>query len=258
MQDIVEANLQVIQDAVREIATQAQEMILSTAKNALNNSFQEYAMGLTGPEEVSPNTYEITLNGVLANQLESGYASFDMKNALNSNAIVKAGPNKGKEWVHTSKEGKKYASVPFTHHPHAKSTNPMLKTEMAGMTAINIQGKVQKLLSTFKDAEGIAFEGKVMSAKRITTDYNGKIGEGQQFLGANFRLSDKHKNPLLAGLTKYQTKEESGRVASSYMTYRTMSEDSTGWIHPGYSGVKAFEAASLWVEEQLQILAGAM
>lgn len=64
----------------------------------------------------------------------------------------------------------------------------------------------------------------------------------------NFRLLDKQGNAIgvdknMLGLTKFQHMNESGtKPVSSFLTFRTVSEKSSGWIHPGFGGVKAFDA----------------
>jgi hypothetical protein len=64
------------------------------------------------------------------------------------------------------------------------------------------------------------------------------------------------ENPLLDNLTKYQktyTNEKTGEktTQSTYLNYRTISENGKPWSHPGWSGLKAFEEAEKEIVKQL-------
>ena len=59
----------------------------------------------------------------------------------------------------------------------------------------------------------------------------------------------------LDGVTKYQKTyiNKSGKetTQSLYMTYRIVHEDSDGWHHPGYAGLKGFDEAERWLDSEI-------
>ncbi len=173
------------------------------------------------------DSYLISLDGDWANKLEEGFPSYDMKETLlKSSKTVGVGPRAGLPWVRTSKEGKKYAAVPFEHKQSFPTSGGDLGKDIGEMFAINAKGQVQQLNKIFKDIDGNPVSGKVAT---IT--------------GA--------ANPNFEGLTKYQHVSPKGNVSSVYMTFRFISENSSGWIHPGFSGYQIFKEAEEYVKNEL-------
>lgn len=181
-------------------------------------------------ENLGEGTFLIYLDGSRAQTLEDGHESYSIKDALlKSDKIVQVGSRSGLPWVRTSKANKKYAAVPFEHHPfsgHKASGN--LGEDIKKLLVRNRAGKDQPITKIFKDLGDKPIHGKVATV--------GKVED----------------QPNLSGLTKYQFVHDSGKVSSIYMTYRMVSEDSTGWQHPGSDGYQLFKEAEEYVENEMK------
>ena len=220
-QELLESVGNLSQAAYASMVAQVQAMSIDP-KNR-----QDYLKGLQY-QKIDDYNYMIYLEGDWANKLETGFSSYSIKDQLlGSKKTVGAGSRAGQPWVRTSSKGKKYAAVPFEQKPFSGENTGDLAEEIKKLTAKNMQGKEQRITKTFKDLDGNAIRGKAATIK--TTD-----------------------NPLLAGVTKYQTVGSSGRVSSIYMTFRMVHEDSTGWQHPGHKGYNLFKAAEEFIEKELE------
>ena len=222
-QELNEAVGNLAQAAYSSMVAQVQAMQIDP-KNR-----QDYLKGLQY-QKIDDYNYLIYLEGDWANKLETGFDSYSMKEKLlGSKKTVQVGSRAGESWVRTSSKGKKYAAVPFEHKPFAGGAfnSGDLDQEIKKLTAMNMQGKKQRITKTFKDLDGNAIRGKA----------------------ATIRVDD---NPMLSGITKYQTVNQSGTVSSIYMTFRMVHEDSSGWNHPGHKGYNLFKAAEEYVEQELE------
>jgi len=220
---------QELNDAVRDVANAAHAMIIARVQGMTMDpkNRQDYLKALKF-EQLSPNAYLIFLDGDWPNKLEEGYGGYSIKDQLlSSKKIVQVGSRAGEPWVRTGAQGQKYAAVPFEHKPHSKDKGSgNLADDIKKMTAMNRAGREQKITKVFKDLDGNPIVGKVATSSN--TD-----------------------NQFLKGLTKYQHVSESGKVSSVYMTYRIVSENSSGWNHPGFDGYGIFREAEAFVEKEL-------
>jgi hypothetical protein len=137
------------------------------------------------------------------------------------------GSRAGEKWVRQGKNGR-YAAVPFEKKPFSGEKSGNLAQDIKKLVAKNRQGKEQKLTKTFKDEFGNPLAGKVA------------------------RVGEVRENPSLSGLTKFQYVNPSGRVSSVYMTFRTVSDKSSGWQHPGFEGYNLFKQVEEYVESELE------
>lgn len=224
-----------IKQAVENLANAAYSGIIANVQNMSMDpkNRQDYLRGLKF-QELGNDQYMIYLDGEWANKLEDGFSSYSIKEKLlRSEKVVSVGKRAGEKWVRTSKEGKKYAAVPFEHKPYAAKSGD-LASEIKKLHAFNRQGERQKITETFRDDFGKPIVGKVATA----------ISDGTP------------KN--LQGLTKYQYVGEKGKVSSIYTTYRIVHEESGGWVHPGHSGYHFFEEAEKIIEEELENIVKAL
>ncbi len=175
-------------------------------------------------------TWLIYLEGDWATKLEEGFGPYSIKDQLlSSSKTVQVGSRAGQPWVRKSAKGKKYAVVPFEHKPFSgEKMAGNLSDDIKKILVKNRAGKEQSITKIFKDLGGKPLSGKVATVGEV---------EGQ---------------PNLAGLTKYQSVSEKGRVSSIYMTYRIVHEDSPGWLHPGHKGYQLFKEAEDFVESELK------
>lgn len=179
-------------------------------------------------DDLGDNSYLIYLEGNWANMLEGGFPPYDMKQTLlSSNKRVAVGQRAGEPWVRTSKQGKKYAAVPFDVKKTSAGMSGDLSADLKQMFAKNRQGKEQRLTKVFKDELGNPLSGKVATASH-------------------------ESNPFLQRVAKFQKVYESGRTSSIYMTWRMVHEDSPGWQHPGFEGHNFFEETERQIESELE------
>ncbi len=181
-------------------------------------------------QDLGKDSYLISLDGDWANKLESGFGGYSLKDVLlKSTKIVKVGSRAGEPWVRKAKDGHKYAAVPLQH----KSGSPSggsgdLATDIKKMIGEDQAGNQQRMTQIFKDVDGNPRSGKVAT------------------LAPNQQVA---KN--LQGLTKYQYVHPTGRVSTLYMTFRIISENSTGWMHKGFEGYHLFKEAQDFVEKEM-------
>ena len=218
---------QELNGAVADLAHGAYAKIAADAQAGISNSEfrQEYIKGLQ-INEIGNGAWLVTLDGTWANKLEEGYDGYDMKNTLlSSNKTVSVGPRAGQPWVQRNQEGGKFAHVPIQKTPTSKEAGKNLEQDIQKVMATNADGRRQRINKVFRDATGKPIEGKVASG-----------------------VSD---NPLINKITKYQKVGKSGTVSSTYINFRTIGENSSGWRHPGHDGYKFFEQAEEWVAAEL-------
>lgn len=210
-----------VENAFADLAYAAYVEITRKAQEKLHRTRQDYLKGLSF-EQTDRNSFLISLEGDWPNAIEDGFPGYDLTSKmLASSAMVNVGSRAGQPWVQKAKDGHKFAHVPLQQRSTGTS-------DMAGLIqnlqSPDINGKLQKLTKTFKDSSGNPLEGKVAS---ITS-----------------------KDKRISGLTKYQ-KIHPNSVQSIYMLYRTVSENGKPWIHPGYSGLHAFEDGERIILEQI-------
>lgn len=218
-----------IQDAIKDLASAAYANIIAHVQSSSmgSDSKKDYLKALQFMP-IGNDSYIIYLDGDWPTKLEEGFGSYSIKDALlASNKKVQTGPRAGEPWVRTSKEGKKYAAVPFGQKPSAPSGGN-LANDIKKLYAMNRQGKPQKITKTFTDDLGKPITGKVATASGTDIPAN------------------------LQGLTKYQSVSDKGTVSSIYRTYRMVSEDSPGWISPGSSGQGIFDKVEKEVEMEIE------
>jgi len=181
-------------------------------------------------ENLGDATWLIYLDGEWAQKLEEGFGAYSIKDQLlKSTKTVEVGSRSGQPWVRKSKKGSKYAAVPFEHKPFSgEKMAGNLADDISKILVKNRMGEDQPITKIFKDLEGKPIAGKVAVGGEHPT------------------------NPNLTGLTKYQSVSDSGKVSSIYMTYRMVSENSTGWTHPGHGGYQLFKEAEEYVQTELK------
>lgn len=239
LQNLANEIEQELNSAIRDVANGAFAMINAHAQTELNSTRQDYLKGLNF-EQIGDNSYLIVLEGDYPNALEDGFPEFPMREKmLKSEKIVSVGTRAGEKWVQKAEDGHKYAHVPFEQHPFAKMSNPSVKGSsysdlnkaIQAISLKNRQGVTQKLTSIFKDDFGKPIQGKAARVESV---------EG-------------FKN--LSGLTKYQktTINSSGKetTQSTYMTFRTISENGADWMHPGHGKLGFFEIAEKWADAEI-------
>lgn len=222
-----------LNQAVADVAHVTHASIISQmqSRSANPKNRQDYLRGLQ-LNQIGKASWLISLDGEWANKLENGFASYSIKDVLlASKKTVQVGSRAGQPWVRTAKDGHKWAIVPFEHHPSSgEKTHGSgdLAKDLKKLFAVNkASGRKQSFSSTFFDPNtGQPLQGKVASVSVPN-------------------------QPNLANITKYQHTYAKA-TSSVYMTFRAVSEKSTGFIHPGFKGYKLFAEAEKQVEQQLK------
>jgi hypothetical protein len=230
-----------INEAVKNLAHAAytQMTALIQRKKMADTNRQDYLKGLKFTE-LGDNSYLIHLEGEWANKLENGTGPYSLREVLlKSKKIVQVGPRTGQPWVQHNQQGKKYAHVPFDHHPHRGSGSGDLSTDIKRLTAKNVQGKAQNLTEIFKSVEGKALDSG--------------SGKATKPVAVVKELPDGASKNLM-NMAKFQKVHESGAVTSIYMTWRTVSESGKDWTHPGLPGLDIFKHAEEWVKQEMDQL----
>lgn len=208
---------ELLEAAVADVAKNTYAEAIRLAQAKLKTSKADYIKSLD-LETVGENSYLLSLNGKMANMIETGFGSYDMKPGLLN------GPNSK-----VTKKGVRYNTVPFSYNPFGKS--PLSEK------GEQLRSQVMQLIKQ----EGI---------KKTIVDPN--TGRPVQGRAATVKNTDV-KN--LVGLVKYQfTNPGSKRTSSQYMTFRRVTSNSpaTSWIHPGYKGAHIFPVLRDYAERAIE------
>jgi hypothetical protein len=135
----------------------------------------------------------------------------------------------------TSKDGSKYAIIPFHHDSKPSQTSH----------------KAQEFANQLKDE----FKKRDIPWKNIEMDENGspRMGVVHRFDVESARPTKNSKFGALHGITVMQNKNAEGGVDRSILTFRTISEKSEqegSWFNPGREGSKLFDTAGEWCEKE--------
>lgn len=206
-----------LNQAVENLADMTLEKTLELAKEKLHTTMHIYQENLSSRKE-SNGVYIVSLDQK-AMFLEEGLPdNFDMKPGLLKEAK-------------TSKEGHKYAVVPFKHDTKPSQTTPK---------AQDLINQVKRVLKQ----ENIPF-------KKIEKDKNGspRIGLLHKIDIDSARPTAKASTPALQGLRIYQNKDEKGKVSRGIFTFRTVTDGPKGvdkFFHPGLDAHQFMDKAFEW------------
>lgn len=217
-----------LNESLADVAETTYASIISNAQRNLDSTKLDYISGVKF-EDLGDNSYAIYLEGKWPQMLEDGFPSYVMQETLlKSQSNVSSGSRAGSPWVQTAKDGHKFAHVPIggkSSPPGGSSMADVVKS----LKAKNMANRKQKITSIFKDTNGNPVQGKAATVRE--------------------------KGSPLDGLVKYQStaKDASGkaRTSSVYVLYRTISETGKPWVHPGFSGLGAFDEAEKQVIENI-------
>lgn len=172
----------------------------------------------------------------LAEEIETGRPPKDLKRMLNTSLKVRV-----------SKKGNRYMYIPFQHNvPGADATGQAMPHDIYSMArtleASSVIGKGRRLSGT--GAFG------VKSKRRLTVASRQYSWGGSLPAGLAPKLKPHHATDIYAGMKRFDT-SSGGAKRSTYLTFRTMSQTSNGWIVPAKPGLFLAKA----VAESLQPVA---
>lgn len=241
-----------IQVVLEDIADAARNHWIKVAGAGLTRTRQDYISGIQSVE-MKEGVAVIQLVGVMPNLIEQGMPAMDMHDTL-------LGPNVptvpvGERGKHQRKDGGFYRAIPFRHAtPTANGvTGAPMGSQYDGHAAV-----------ADARALGRAVYNKAKKLEGSTSQPGGRTKWGDRLPGGLApKLKPHHKSDIFAGMVRLE-KTYKKATQSSYMTFRTISTGSDGWIRPRTEGrhfaleVEAFvrELAPQAFEAYVQSLKG--
>jgi len=207
-----------VRNSAETLATMTHAKVNELATDKLNTRAKQYKENVTF-EEIQKGVWVITLLEP-AMWIEEGQSSYDMKEThLRKNAKV-------------GKDGKRYKQIPFD-----KAKAPSQQSESAN----KLTGQIKQHLRANK----IPF-------RKIETNEHGspRLGLLHKFTVDSDKPSARSKSPSLQNVSIYQSKDSTGNVRRDIMTFRTISDNSENWQHPGNDAVNIFDEAYKWAERE--------
>lgn len=179
----------------------------------------EYARSITH-KQTGLYAYRIEATDPSADRIEYGTPAYDMKKALQTSLKVRL-----------NKSGGRYLIIPFRHFTPgaagARSTMPEHIHALArDMRASRVTGSAQ--VPNILGVHDPATRAPAMITRR-SYKWGDRLPEG---LASKTHLH--HKTDPYAGMVRFNAPQKGHSV---FMTFRTMSEKSTGWIRKGQPGM---------------------
>ncbi len=172
-----------------------------------------------------------------ADYLEDGYPAFDMKNMLHTSHKIRI-----------SKKGKRYMIIPFRHGTPARQGEAGRAGNRATMWSMpeHVYDPAKRLVMS---------QIKTKFAERSVQDLNLIPQKGYVAARRTYEWGERLTKQALesvgasrAEIQKYSgmvrvPREEARTSGSQYLTFRVMTEDSKGWIHPAQPPLRIKERA---------------
>jgi hypothetical protein len=157
-----------------------------------------------------------------AAEIEEGRPARDLKQMLNYSLKVRQG-----------KGGTRYLYIPFRHNTPGSSA-------LAGSMPNDIYSLAKKLAPSTITGQGQRKSGTgamdIKTKGYLTVPQNTyKWGERLP-AGLSAKMKPHHATDIHAGMYRFNTSTPGGGKSSQYLTFRTMSSKSSGWIIPAQPG----------------------
>lgn len=156
-----------------------------------------------------------------AQDIESGRPARDLKKMLDYSLKVRQ-----------SKTGSRYLYIPFRHN-----------TPSSGAHALSMPTQVYNLAKTLTASMivGMGSRKSGTGAMDVKTKGHLMVPQAQYSWGERLpagltgKMKPHHKTDIYAGMVRFNTSTSKAK-SSAYITFRTMSDKSQGWIVPAQSG----------------------
>lgn len=217
LETILDEEEKSFKQAMRDMAWQVHDDIIQIANASLVTSRLDYINSMDFEDLGNLFIISIKEPGV---HFENGFEAFDQKQGLIHGPHSKV-----------SASGHRYNIVPFSHKGATTK-----ESESKG------QAYVSELKNTIKKMQQLA------PPKEIR-DRSGRV------IGRVVAKTPKDIQGVTSGMIKIE-KDYNKKKQSSYLTFRGVSEksDPADWIHPGYKGLKAFEAVEKTIEDKIDVV----
>jgi hypothetical protein len=166
-------------------------------------------------------TAEVEATYQHAHEIEDGRPPRDLKRMLDSSVKVRAG-----------KDGKRYLIIPFRHAAPGSTTGRLMPPDVhkmaKAMGASRVRGQATRLSGTG------AMD--IKTQKHLTVNQSVYRWSDRLPAGLAPKLKPYHATDPFDSMVRFDT-SSGGNKRSSYLTFRVMSEKSTGWIVPAQPGM---------------------
>lgn len=162
-----------------------------------------------------------------AEEIENGRPARDLKKMLNTSLKVRV-----------NKSGARFLYIPFRHNTPgndalANSMPPSVYSLAKNMEASMVTGQTTRVSG---------LNAMDIKTKKFLTTPQNTYSWGQKLpAGLSQKLKPHHRSDPHAGMYRFETSTPGGAKSSTYLTFRTMSEKSKGWIVPPKDGLKIAE-----------------
>lgn len=217
--------------AVMQSAQIAQQRWIDNTVGAFKRSTGDYLQGIMDgleyPYEGDIYTAAVINASLHAKWIEEGTPAHDMKRMLFTSAQVRI-----------SAKGKRYLIIPFRHGtPSAGSHEGGRGTNRATLQTMpkSIYAMV-KTMAPSRQLTGMKVPNPAAgnrNAIRYTYHWGGKL-KASDLAAAGVDQTNRRphwKSSPYTGMVRFPRDSSTGQ--HTYMTFRVMHEDSTGWLHPG-------------------------
>lgn len=158
----------------------------------------------------------VTATYKYAEDIESGRPARDLKRMLNTSNKVRV----------TSK-GTRFLYIPFRHNTPG---NNALASAMP-QDVYDLAKNMQASMITGQTTRKSGLNAMDIKTKQFLTVPQNTYKWGDRLpAGLAAKLKPHHKSDPYAGMVKFDTNTPGGSKSSQYLTFRTMSEKSTGWV----------------------------
>lgn len=163
---------------------------------------------------------EIWADYKLSGEIESGRPARDLKKYLQTSRKVR-----------TTKKGQRYLIIPFRHNTPGNSAH-------AAPMPDHVYDLARQLSKSSVNGMGKRLSGSGHLVPQASYKWGGRLPPGLMP-----KAKPHHKTDLYAGMVKFDS-SANGKKSSVYLTFRVMSENSSGWIVPAKPGLNLAQKVS--------------
>jgi len=240
----------VLETILDHTAAGARAQWIRVARQRLGSSRHDYIRGIQEVER-EEGARVISLVGWLANAIEQGLPSFDMRTTLLSgkSRLTKVG-----------KDGKRYGHVPFRHGtpasgggggtPMGRAYGPVgddsrgVGGVVGSDDAKSMGARVYAAAKTLSATKTHTYTSARSRGSITETKWGGRLQEGLAP-----KLHERHATDIFSGMVRERHTYDRA-TQTKFMTWRTISERTgTGWIHPGITARHLASSVEEWVGE---------
>jgi len=229
--------------AIKESTFLVLDAWIKKAESKFTHNNGEYVAGFEGgllyPFQGDPLYARIANRWQKAVYFENGWEPFDMKKALQTS-----------EKVRISKDGKRYLIIPFEHGTPGTTTKRAMPQEIYSEAK-----RLKPSIISNKFNEGSVRQAVTQADAELLKKYNPtRVQRNSYEWGdklTHIKRAELEDGSIYKGMVRFQTnpnivrdmvgaskfgfknQTDNMRSHSLYTTFRVMSEDSQGWMHPG-------------------------